>query len=97
VKSFSFPATSARVHRSPQRSNSTGTSTQVQERRGQQAAEDDLGHGALDLVARAPSGEDQRHQGEAGGERGHQHRREPLPGAATTASRSGSPSSAMSC
>ena len=46
----------------------------VEERRGEQAAEDDLGHRGLDLVAGEVAAECQREQGEGGGHRGHQDR-----------------------
>ena len=59
-----------------------GDDEEVQQRRGDQAAEDDDRHRMLDLVAGLRAAEHDRHQRQAGGERGHQDRREPFLGAA---------------
>lgn len=52
----------------------------VEERRGQEAAQNHDPHGTLDLIVRLVAGENERDQREAGGERRHEDRRESLVG-----------------
>ena len=55
-----------------------GMDEEVEQRRTDQSAEDHGGHGIEDFLARLAGGQHQRNQGDAGGERRHQHRGQPL-------------------
>src|SRR5262249_40428001 len=59
-----------------------GHEEEVEDGGGDETAEDHHGHRVLDLVAGLVAGEGERDEGEAGGERGHEDRREALLGAA---------------
>ena len=66
----------------PNRSSSDGRTNRFSSVEVDEAAEDDDGQRVLDLVARALAEDDERHERQAGGQRGHQDRRQPFPGRA---------------
>src|SRR6478736_2608266 len=80
---FSFGAGHGRrlVERAVETQVDRGDDEQAEQGGGDQAAEDDDSQRVLDLVARAGPEDDERHEGETGGERRHEDRGEALLGA----------------